>query len=96
MFNEKAKKLSTTENEAEANYVIQIDFTNFDYYFNAMSIVPGHKHKVWANVTIKDVAIGEVVCKIKVTELTGDRDFVKFDSFPKMMQSFAEELAKQK
>lgn len=95
-FNEKAKKLQTTDNASEANYSIAIEFVNFDYYFSAMSFVPGHKHKVWADITITDNTTGEVVCKIKVIELAGDRDFVKFDSFPKMMQLLAEEITKLK
>lgn len=95
-FNEKAKKLQTTTDLSEAKYSIAIQFVNFDYYYSVMSFVPGHKHKVWANVTITDNATGDVVCRIKVTELEGDRDFVKFDSFPKMMQMFAEKMAKLK
>ena len=40
-----------------------------------------------------DKESNNTVCKVEVSRLKGDRDFVKEDSFYKCFESFAEELA---
>ena len=93
-FNENAKKLSITTSEKEkANYSIEIEFENFDYFFSAMSVVPGHKHKVWAKIKITDKTSDKIVCVLKVIEFKGGRDLVKYDSYTEMMHDLGKELA---
>lgn len=95
-FNSAKKPLQiTTTDQSNVQYVISIDLTNFDEFFSAMSVVPGHKHKVWATVTVKD-ASGNMMCKYSVTEFKGGRDFSIFDSFTEMMRDFGKALANQK
>lgn len=96
-FNENAEKLIvTTTEEEKANYTITIEFENFDYFFSVMSVVPGHKHKVWANIKITDKTTGNVVCVLKVVEFKGGRDTVKFDSYTEMMHDLGTELVQMK
>lgn len=96
-FNENAKKLAITTMEKEkANYTITIEFENFDYFFSAMSVIPGHKHKVWAKIKIADKTTGKIVCVLKVVEFKGGRDLVKFDSYTEMMHDLGKELAQLK
>lgn len=96
-FNENAKKIAiTTMEKDKANYTITIEIENIDYFFSVMSVVPGHKHKVWANIKIADKATSQVVCVLKVVEFKGGRDTVKFDSYTEMMHDLGKELAQLK
>lgn len=95
-YNNAGKKVKIVENASSAAYEMTVAFTNFDYFFSAMSFVPGHKHKVWADVTVTDKATGNVVCKYTVDEFTGKRDFSIIDSFTEMLGALGENLAKKK
>ena len=92
-FNDKCKK-SKVVDSADAKYTMEIKVSNMDYFFSAMSFVPGHKTKVWGTATIKDKTTGETVAVIKITECEGDRDFVADDSFGKCFVKLGEQLAK--
>ena len=70
-----------------ANYIVTVEFTNFGYFFSAMSFVPGHKHKVWANFVVVNTTTGEEECRIVAKEFKGGRDTVKFDSYTEMMNN---------
>lgn len=87
--------MTITEKE-NANYTMKVDFVNFDYFFSAMSAIPGHKHKVWANITMTDKNTGEIVWVVEVDEFIGDRDFVRYDSYTKMMTGLGERIARLK
>jgi hypothetical protein len=58
-----------------------------------MSVVPGHKHKVWAKIKITDKTSDKIVCVLKVIEFKGGRDLVKYDSYTEMMHDLGKELA---
>jgi hypothetical protein len=60
------------------------------------SIVPGNKHKIWAEITVTDKGSGEVICTYNVKEFKGGRDFSIFDSFKEAMRDLGSELAQTK
>lgn len=91
-FNLKSKRLTVKDGE-DAKYAIQIEILKVDYFFSVMSLVPGHKNTVWANITVKDIATNEEVASIKVDRLKGARDFVRNDAFAKCFYALGEELA---
>lgn len=95
-FNKGSKKMKIVDDRDTANIVMSVTFVNFDYYFSTMSLIPGHKHKVWAEITIIEKVTGNVLCKYSVDEYKGDRDLSVFDSFTEMMSKMATELAKTK
>lgn len=86
-----AKKMQMTAG-GKSDYNFKVEFTNFDYFFSASSIVPGHKHRVWADITVTDKS-GAVVCKFSVVKFKGGRDFVVIDSFKEMMNDLAKTIA---
>ncbi len=91
-FNQKSKRLAIKEDQ-NAKYAIQIEVLKVDYFFSVMSLVPGHKNTVWANIIVKEIATGEEIASIKVDRLKGARDFVKDDAFAKCFYALGEELA---
>lgn len=93
---ENSKKMSVVDDATTANYIVTVEFTNFDYFFSAMSFVPGHKHKVWANFVVVNTTTGEEECRIVAKEFKGGRDTVKFDSYTEMMNNLGKEFAKCK
>lgn len=95
-FSEKSKKITLTDDCSKATLVYTIKLTNFDYYFSAMSWVPGHKHKVWASVTVTEKATGKVLYEGKVKKFEGGRDFNHFDSYTECMEDFGKVVAKMK
>ena len=90
-FNEENKKLKAVTNADNADYTMTIDVQKIDYFFSATSIVPGHKHDIWAKVTVRDKA-GNTVCEITIERMKGSRDFVVYDSYIKMMRKLGNEL----
>lgn len=94
-FNKKNKKLKAyrpTDGEDDIQYYMEIRMEKVDYYFSVMSFVPGHKHSVWATVTVRD-ANKKVVCEIAIEQFTGDRDFVVYDSYLKTMEELGKKIA---
>lgn len=91
-FNKSSKKVKITK-DSTADYVMTINFSNFDKFFSAMSIVPGNKHKIWGEIVVTDKKTGDVVCKYLVKEFKGGRDFSVFDSFKESMEDLGSELA---
>ena len=61
-----------------------------------MSLVPGHKHKVWGTVAVIDVLTNSAVCEATFEELTGGRDFAIDDSFFKCMSDLGKAVSKIK
>lgn len=94
-FNAVAKKVKI-DNAEKAQYRIEVNITNVDYFFSVMSIVPGHKHRVSAQIRVVDVSSGETLCVIKVDQRKGSRDFVVTDSFVKTMNQIGQDVAKLK
>ena len=92
-FNDKSKKVKIVKGESSPNYVMTIKFSNFDRFYSMMSIVPGNKHKIWAEITVSDKNTGEVICVYNVKEFKGGRDFSIFDSFKESMEDLGSELA---
>lgn len=92
-FNKKSKKVKIYQDNAKATIAFEITVTNVDYFFSAMSFLPGHKHTLWGDVVAKDIASGEVLCKWSMNRFKGGRDFVVYDSFTKMWKELGEELA---
>ena len=93
-FNENSKKVKISD--APAQYRIEVNMGNIDYFFSAMSFVPGHKHRVSAIINVIDTATGNKVCTITVDARKGGRDFVVSDSFVKAMEQVGEDVAKLK
>lgn len=91
-FNEVSKKLKATQSADGAKYTMTITVTNIDYFFSAMSVVPGHKHAIWATIDVKD-ASGNSVCTIKAERFKGGRDFVKYDSYTELMGNLGKKIA---
>ena len=91
-FNKSSKKVKIVKGDA-SDYIMTVNFSNFDKFFSAMSIVPGNKHKIWAEITVTDRKTGEVICKYNVKEFKGGRDFSVFDSFKESMEDLGSELA---
>lgn len=92
-FNKSSKKVRIVKEGESSDYVMTVNFSNFDKFFSAMSIVPGNKHKIWAEIIVTDKNSGEVICKYAVKEFKGGRDFSVFDSFKESMADLASELA---
>lgn len=95
-FSQASKKLRLVDNTNEASYKIEVMITNVDKYFSAMSFVPGMKYKVWAIIKVTNISSGEIVCKVKVTEFVGGRDFKDSDAFTECMKDLGEAFAKLK
>ena len=95
-FNEKSKSLKVADSAEGATYVMNIEVTNVDRFWSAMSVVPGNKHKMWGTVTVTEKATGKVVCVYSLNEFKGGRDFSILDSFKEMMKNLGKELAEQK
>ena len=95
-FNKKSKKVMIVKDESSADYIMTIKFSNFDKFFSVMSLVPGNKHKIWGEITVKDKKTGEVICTYIVKEFKGGRDFSIFDSFKESMLDLGSELAETK
>ena len=95
-MNAKSKGLQATTSADQATYIMNVQVTNVDMFFSAMSVVPGNKHKIWATVTVTEKATGKVVCVYNVDEFKGGRDFSVFDSFTEMMKNLGKELGSQK
>ncbi len=91
-FNEEGKQLKATAKNDNADYTMEVEIQKIDYFFSATSIIPGHKHDIWAKVTVKDKQ-GNTVCEIVIERMKGGRDFVVYDSYIKMMKKLGEELA---
>lgn len=94
-FNSSSKKVKLGETD-DAGYIFTVEVTNIDYFFSAMSLVPGHKHRIWCTITITEKATGNEVCKADVKEFKGGRDFSKFDSFTEMMLDLGKQVGKMK
>ena len=94
-FNKKSKKLKISDSN-DAKYEIKIIINKIDYFYSIMSLVPGHKHTIYADVIITSKETNSIICKLEASRLKGDRDFIKEDSFYKCFESFAEELASLK
>lgn len=94
-FNDSSKKVKFVDTDL-AGYIFNVEVTNIDYFFSAMSMVPGHKHKIWCTITVIEKSTGKEVCKIDVKEFKGGRDFSKFDSFTEMMLDFGKQVGKIK
>lgn len=95
-FNKSCKKVKMVKDESSANYIMTVEFTNFDKFYSVMSLVPGNKHKIWAEITVTDKDSGEIICKYNVNEFKGGRDFSIFDSYKEAMRDFGYELARIK
>lgn len=95
-FNNASSKIKIVNDASSANIIMNITLKNFDYYFSVMSFVPGHKHKVWAEISIIQKETGNVLCKYVVDEFKGNRDFSVFDSYTEMMSKLASEIVKSK
>lgn len=93
-FSSKAKGYGIVDNAANAKYAIAIKVENMDFFYSAMSFVPGYITKVWGTITVTDIATGQNVCVIRVTEGTGDRDFNIDDSSGKTFIELGENFAK--
>lgn len=93
-FNENSKKLKISTDSAQ--YRIEVEMGNIDYFFSAMSFVPGHKHRISAKIKIVEIATGNTVCVVEVDARKGGRDFVVSDSFVKAMEQVGEDVAKLK
>lgn len=91
-FDAVSKKLKTSD--AEGKYLFDIKITNVDEFFSAMSVVPGHKHKVWATIDVIEKANNNKVCEIKVESFKGGRDFSIDDSFKECMSDLGKSIAK--
>ncbi len=91
-FNEKSKKIKIEE--TDAHYRMDIKIVSLDSFFSVMSIVPGHKHKVDAIITIYEVSTDRLVCEIKTDEFEGGRDFSYDDSFTECMSDLGKKIAK--
>ncbi|MCF0191256.1 MAG: hypothetical protein HUJ96_08345 [Marinilabiliaceae bacterium] len=91
-FSETSKKSKIVDNASDAKYDVNIKVTNMDLYFKVMSVVPGNVTKVWATITIKDIATGELICTIDVDECAGERDFTIDDSFAKCFVRLGEDF----
>ena len=93
-FNEKSKKLKAKEasKTKNAQYSMTVNVKKIDYFFSAMSFVPGHKFTIWADVIVKD-ASGKEVCVVTATRFKGGRDFVRLDAYTEMMEDFGKNLA---
>ncbi len=93
-FNKKAKKLNASDNAKDAKFKITVKVISLDKYYNVMTLVPGNKHKITAEITVTEN--GNEICKMKSDELEGDRDFSIFDSYTKAMNALGEHVAKGK
>ena len=93
-FNLKTKTLkAVAASEAnDAQYTMTVTITKIDYFFSVMSIVPGHKYTLWADISIKD-ATGKEVCAVKAERFKGGRDFVRYDAYTEMMNDLGSHLA---
>ena len=95
-YNKKSKKVKIIKDESSADYMMTVKFTNFDRFYSMMSVVPGYKHKIWAEITVVDKKNGEVICEYNVKEFKGGRDFAIFDSYTESMNDLGSELAETK
>lgn len=93
-FNKNSKKLKISTDSAQ--YHIEVEMGNIDYFFSAMSFVPGHKHRISAKIKVIELSTGNTVCVIDVDARKGGRDFVISDSFVKAMEQIGEDVAKLK
>ena len=91
-FNKTSKKVKIVK-DTSADYVMTVNFSNFDRFYSVMSLVPGNKHKIWGEIVVTDKRTGEVICKYLVDEFKGGRDFSIFDSFTESMTDLGSELA---
>lgn len=91
-FKDKAKKVTYTADASEAQYQITIKVKALDYFYGVMSFIPGHKHKITADITATNTATGEEVYRAYADTFEGGRDFVKYDSYIKMMRDTGEKL----
>lgn len=95
-FNHGNKVLKMVGDGSNADYTMTVTMTNFDKYFSPMSLVPGNKYKVWAEITVKDNKTGKVVCAYKVTEFSGTTELSVFDSFLRTMRTLGINLGRGK
>lgn len=91
-FNKKSKTIKIVKDES-SDYIMTVKFTNFDKFYSMMSIVPGNKHRISAEITVTDKNSGEIVCVYNVNEFKGGRDFSIFDSYKEAMQDLGNDLA---
>lgn len=95
-FNKKSKKVKIVKDESSSDYVMNVKFTNIDRFYSMMSVVPGNKHRISAEITITDKTTGEVICTYNANEFKGGRDFSIFDSYKEAMLDLGTELAETK
>lgn len=93
-FNKSSKKVKIVKGESD--YLMTVNFSNFDKFYSVMSTIPGNKHKIWAEITVTDKKTGEVICKYDVKEFKGGRDFLVFDSFKESMEDLGSKIVKTK
>lgn len=95
-FNKESKKLKAVDANKPSDYVMAITISNVDRFYSVMSIVPGNKHKIWGEVSVKNKRTGEEVCTYVIDEFKGGRDFSIFDSFKEAMNDMGAKLADTK
>lgn len=92
-FNEKSKKVKIVKDDSSADYVMTITILNVDRFYSMMSIVPGNKHRITAEIKVTDKKTDEVICIYNAEEFKGGRDFSIFDSYKEAMKDFGSKLA---
>ena len=70
----KSKKAKIVKDASTSDYVMTVKFTNFDKFYSMMSLVPGNKHRITAEITVSDKNTGEVICIYDVNEFKGGRE----------------------
>ena len=95
-FNKKSKKVKIVNDGTSVDYIMSIKLLNFDRIFSMWSMVPGHKYKVWAEITVTDANTNDIICVYNVKEFKGGRDFSALDSYKECMFDFGTELAETK
>lgn len=89
-YNNAKKKVRIVRGSDSTDYAILVSLHNFDRYWFGRC-----RHKVWATISVKEVATSSIICVYEVEEFEGGRDFLKEDSYVKMMFEFGEEIAER-
>ncbi len=92
-FNKESQKVKAVSSDEPSDYVMTITISNVDKFYSVMSIVPGNKHKIWGEASVRNKKTGEEVCTYVIDEFKGGRDFSIFDSFKEAMRDMGAKLA---
>ncbi len=96
-FNSAKKACQATVDGGEAQLKIDIAVVTVDYFFGGFSYKAGDRHKIWATVTVTDLASGAVVCIYEVDDFKGHAvPGNAVESYRRMWSDLGRKIARKK